>query len=78
MPRVVDVTLPLVRLVFTRKRWGASANLFSIRLSVPGAYCFFDWRADGFHFLFDPYRSRAWRHRYWLSGVTLGRKLRLW
>jgi hypothetical protein len=79
MPRVVDVTLPLVRLVLTRKRWGASANLFSIRVTVaPGAYCYFDWRAEGFRFLFDNHHFKAWRYRHWLNGMALGSKLRLW
>jgi hypothetical protein len=73
----IDVALPLVRLVFTRKRWGASCDVLSIRLSVPGAYCFFDWRPDGFYFLFDPYRSRGWRYRHRLGAKILWRKLRL-
>jgi hypothetical protein len=42
MPRVVDVTLPLVRLVLTRKRWGASADYVCVRFCLlPGWHCYF-------------------------------------
>jgi hypothetical protein len=84
MAAFMDVQLLNVGIIVALKRWGASHNICSVRLTmIPGAYCYFNFfwarprdqkRAT---FLFDGHRAAARCRNQWLGFKIACRKLGL-
>ena len=80
MARIIDIRLPGIGLIFTLKRWGASYNFCSVRLTCfPGCYWDFGYRWPRrdfdrpFSFLFDNLYCKVRIKNAWL-GVKGGWK----